>query len=103
MILTEEIRRTQRKACQSFTLPTTNPTWTALDESPGLRFEKPVTNHLSYGTPPPSRAKKIKVTGLYRKLFSCSNVSQLVARRYIYLLQQMGKLLFSELILNSLC
>jgi hypothetical protein len=50
MILTEENWRTQRKTSPSATLPTTNPIWAALGINLGLCGEKPVTNHLSYGT-----------------------------------------------------
>jgi hypothetical protein len=34
----------------SVTLPTTNPTWTALGLNPGLRSDKPATKSLNYGT-----------------------------------------------------
>jgi hypothetical protein len=50
MILTGEDRRTRRKTCPSATLSTTNPTWIDPDANPGLRGERPATNHLSHGT-----------------------------------------------------
>jgi hypothetical protein len=50
IILTGENRRTPKETCPSDTLPTTNPTWTALGANPGLRGEKPAANRLSYGT-----------------------------------------------------
>jgi hypothetical protein len=46
----QENRRTQKKACPSDTLSTTNPTWTDLDINLVLRFERPVTNCLSHVT-----------------------------------------------------
>jgi hypothetical protein len=45
MILTGEDQRTQRKACPSATLSTTNHMWTELD----LHSVRPATDHLSYG------------------------------------------------------
>jgi hypothetical protein len=50
--MTGENRRTWRKTCPSATLSTTNPTWAALGANSALHGEKPVTNHLSYGTAP---------------------------------------------------
>jgi hypothetical protein len=49
MILTGENRRTRRKTCPSATLSTTNPTWIDPGANPGLRGERPATNHLSHG------------------------------------------------------
>jgi hypothetical protein len=48
--LTGENRRTRRKSCPSATLPTINPTWIDPGANPGLRGERPSTNHLSHGT-----------------------------------------------------
>jgi hypothetical protein len=45
-----ESRRTRRETCPSTTLSTTNPTWIDPDTNPGLRGERPATNHLSHGT-----------------------------------------------------
>jgi hypothetical protein len=50
MILTGENRRTLRKTCPSATLSTTNPTQIVPGSNPGLRGERPATNHLSHGT-----------------------------------------------------
>jgi len=50
--LTGENRRTRRKTCPSATLSTTNPTWIDLGANPGLRGERPATNHLRHGTAP---------------------------------------------------
>jgi hypothetical protein len=44
--------RTRRKPCPSATLSTTNPTWTDQGANPGLRGERPATNHLSHATAP---------------------------------------------------
>jgi hypothetical protein len=52
IILTVEIRRTQRKACPNAILFSTNPTWTDLGSNPGLRGERPATNRLSHGHGP---------------------------------------------------
>jgi hypothetical protein len=52
IILTEENRRTRRKTCSSATLSTTNTTWIDTGANPGLRGERPATNHLSHGTAP---------------------------------------------------
>lgn len=43
-------RINRRKASPSDTLSITNPTWTNLNADPGLRGERPETNHLSHGT-----------------------------------------------------
>jgi hypothetical protein len=40
-------RSTRGETCPSATLCTTNPTWTDLESNPGLRGERPATNHLS--------------------------------------------------------
>jgi hypothetical protein len=45
MILTRENQRTQRKTCPSATLSATSTAWT----DPGLRGERPATNHVSRG------------------------------------------------------
>jgi hypothetical protein len=45
-----EIESTRRNNCPSATLSTTNFTWTDSGSNPGLRVERPVTNHLSHGT-----------------------------------------------------
>jgi hypothetical protein len=50
MILTGENRRNLRKTCPSATLSTTNPTWIEPVANPGLRRERPATNHLSHAT-----------------------------------------------------
>jgi hypothetical protein len=50
MKLTGENRNTRGKTCPSATLSTINPTWTDLGSKPGLRGERPATNHLSHGT-----------------------------------------------------
>jgi hypothetical protein len=50
MILTGENRRTRRKTCPSATLSTTNPTWIDPGANPGLRSERPATNHLNHDT-----------------------------------------------------
>jgi hypothetical protein len=50
MILTGENRRTRRKTCPSATLSTNDPTWIDPGANPGLRGERPATNHLSHGT-----------------------------------------------------
>jgi hypothetical protein len=44
------IDRGKPKYCPSVTLSTTDPKWTDPGAKPGLQVEKPVTNHLSYGT-----------------------------------------------------
>jgi hypothetical protein len=49
MILTGGNRRTRRKTCPSATLSTTNPTWIGPGAKPGLRGERPATNHPSHG------------------------------------------------------
>jgi hypothetical protein len=54
MILTGENRRTRRKTCLSATLSTTNPTWIDQGANPGLRGDRPATNHLSHGVTLPS-------------------------------------------------
>ena len=38
------------KTCPSATLSTKNPTWTDPGLNPGLRGERPATNHVSHGT-----------------------------------------------------
>jgi hypothetical protein len=43
-------KSTQRKACLSKTLYTTNITWSDLELSPCLRRDNPVANHLSHVT-----------------------------------------------------
>jgi hypothetical protein len=48
MILTEDNRRTRRKTYPSATFSTTNPTCTDPGANPGLRGERPATNH-GYG------------------------------------------------------
>jgi hypothetical protein len=53
MILTGENRRTRRKTSPSATLSTTNPTGIDPGANPGLRGERPATNHLSHGTAQP--------------------------------------------------
>jgi hypothetical protein len=50
MILTGENRRTLRKTYPIATLSTTNPTWIDPVANPGLRGERPETNHLRHGT-----------------------------------------------------
>jgi len=50
MILTEENGSTGKKPCLSATLPNTNLTRTGLVLNPGLRAERPVTDHLSHDT-----------------------------------------------------
>ena len=50
MKLTVQNRSTRRKTCPSATLSTTNQTWADPKSNPGLRGERPSTNHLSYGT-----------------------------------------------------
>jgi hypothetical protein len=50
--LTGENRRTRRKTCPSATLYTTNSTRIDPGANPGLRGERPATNHLRHGTPP---------------------------------------------------
>jgi hypothetical protein len=50
MKLIGENRSPRRKTCPSAILSTTNPTWTDLGSNPGLRGERPATNHLSHGT-----------------------------------------------------
>jgi hypothetical protein len=50
MKLTAQTRSTRGKTCPSATLSTTNPTWTDLGSSPGLRGGRPATNRLSQGT-----------------------------------------------------
>jgi hypothetical protein len=50
MILTREGRRTLRKPCLNASLSATNPTWTDPDSNPGLRGERMMTIHPSYGT-----------------------------------------------------
>ena len=50
MKLTGENRSTWRKTCPSATLSTTNPTWIDPELKPGLRGERPTTNHMSHGT-----------------------------------------------------
>jgi hypothetical protein len=50
MKLTGESPSTRGKTCPSATLSTTNPTWTESGSNPGLRGERPATNHLSHGT-----------------------------------------------------
>jgi hypothetical protein len=47
MITIEENRNTRRKTGPSAILFAINPTQTVLGTNPGLRFEKPATNHLS--------------------------------------------------------
>jgi hypothetical protein len=49
MILTEENGRTRREACPNATLSITYPSWTDLGDNPGLRSERPATNHLRHG------------------------------------------------------
>jgi hypothetical protein len=44
-ILTGENRSTRRKPCSS----ATNPTWTGLGFNPGLRDDRPASNHLRQG------------------------------------------------------
>jgi hypothetical protein len=50
MKLTVENRSTRGKTCPSFTLSTTNPTWTDPGSNPGLRAGRPAANRLSHGT-----------------------------------------------------
>jgi hypothetical protein len=50
MKLTGENRSTRVNTCPSATLSTINPTWTGPGSNPGLRGERPATNHLSHGT-----------------------------------------------------
>jgi hypothetical protein len=64
-MLTGENQRTQRKACPSATLSTTNPTRTDRGAKPVLCGEMPATNRLSHGT------ADIIVT---QKLFDLTNV-----------------------------
>jgi hypothetical protein len=45
MKLTGESRSTRGKKCSSAMLSATNPTWTDPGSNPGLRGERPVTNH----------------------------------------------------------
>jgi hypothetical protein len=45
MKLTGENRSTRGKTCPSATLSTTNPTITDPGSNPGLRGERPATNH----------------------------------------------------------
>jgi hypothetical protein len=47
--IVRENRITREKACPSVTLSTiTNLIWTDPDANPGLRTERPATNHLSH-------------------------------------------------------
>jgi hypothetical protein len=48
MVLTRDNTSTWRETCWSATRSTTNLTWTDLG-NPGLRRDRPVTNHLSHG------------------------------------------------------
>jgi hypothetical protein len=50
MKLTGENRSTRGKTCTSYTLSTTNPTWTDPGSNPGLRGGRPAANRLSHGT-----------------------------------------------------
>jgi hypothetical protein len=50
MKLTGKNRSIQGKTCPSATLSTKNPTWTDPEPNPGLRGERPATNHLSHDT-----------------------------------------------------
>jgi hypothetical protein len=58
-------------ASRSTTLTTTNPTWTDLGSSAGLRGERPATNRLSHGTAVnpfafvPIRCRPITVARIY--------------------------------------
>jgi hypothetical protein len=49
MILTGKNQSTQRKACPSVTLSTTNPTRTGLGSNQGPCGERQENNHLNYG------------------------------------------------------
>jgi hypothetical protein len=49
MKLTGENPSTERKTCSGATLSTTNLTRTNMGSNPGLRGERPATNHLSNG------------------------------------------------------
>jgi hypothetical protein len=50
IILTRENPKYRRKACLSFTVSTTNPTWTHLSSNPYFRCQKRAPNCLSYST-----------------------------------------------------
>ena len=50
---TEDSRGTHTKTCPSTTLSNINPTGTELLASLDLCGERPATNRLSHGTPPP--------------------------------------------------
>ena len=50
VILTREIRSTQRKTWPNAALSTTNPTWTGLILHLGLHDERPATSRLGLGT-----------------------------------------------------
>jgi hypothetical protein len=49
----------------SATLSTTNPTWKDPGANPGLRGERPATNHLSHGTALYLVLKKRKLTSFF--------------------------------------
>jgi hypothetical protein len=59
-----ENRRTRKKTCTSDTLPTINPTLIEPGANPGLRGERPATNHLSH------------VTALLPKPYCWKNIEQ---------------------------
>jgi hypothetical protein len=46
----EKLKYSGGKTCPSANLSTTNSTWTEPRSNPGLRDERPVTNHLSHDT-----------------------------------------------------
>jgi len=48
-MLTRDNTSTWRENCWSATPSTTNLTWTDLGWNPGLRGDRPATNHLSHG------------------------------------------------------
>jgi hypothetical protein len=49
MIMTGKNQSTQRKACLSVTLSTTNPTRTGLESNQGPCGERQANNHLNHG------------------------------------------------------
>jgi hypothetical protein len=50
MILTGKTEELGEKSVSCANFPTANPVWNDLGANPGLRDERPETNHLSHGT-----------------------------------------------------
>jgi hypothetical protein len=69
MKLTGENRSTRGKTCNSATLSTTNPARNDPGSNPGLRGERPSTNHLSHGTAQPVLLPLDKTERLKYKTF----------------------------------